>query len=74
MMSGPYTMTVSTQACDDLFRLMVAPMTPRSDRRALMSTSLPGVTRSSPLHATVPISGAPGHRRKTRGDRVYERG
>lgn len=74
MMLGPCTMTVSTPACDDLFRLMAAPMTPRSDRRALISTPWPGDTRSRPLCATVPESGAAGHRRKTGGDRVYKRG
>lgn len=79
MMLGPCTMIVSTPACDDLFRLMAAPMTPRSDRRALMSTPWPGDTRSNgPLAAPAAVSRVgsdpAGHRRGIGGDRVYERG
>lgn len=78
MTSGPCIMTVSTTTRDDLFQLIVAPMTPRSDRRALMGTYRSGDTRSRSLYAAAaPATAEPdaaGHRPKPEGDRVYEHG
>lgn len=77
MMSDPRTRALLTG--DDLLRLAIPPMTPQSDRRALMTTSRPGHTRQQQGAVRTDADtwcgrDAREQPRETEGDRVYERG